>query len=209
MNLKITPYHFEELIKKSYSLDVIYLLKLIEQQFDVQPLCEGSMKIAALYQTLMRKGLISETDEKITTQGKELLQFIETKEATKIVKRKPATTEFEEWWKVYPGTDTFTHKGKKFTGNRGLRQNKDECRLRFDKILLEGEYTAAQLIEALEFDVLQKKENSVKTGTNRLTYMQNSLTYLNQRSYEPFIELIKDGAKVIEEAPKPAGGTDI
>lgn len=209
MNLKITPYHFEELIKKSYSLDVIYLLKLIEQQMDVQPLCEGSMKISALYQTLIRKGLISTTDEKITTEGIELLRFIETKEATKIIKRKPDTTQFEEWWKVYPGTDTFAHKGKKFTGNRGLRQNKDECRLRFDKILLEGEYTAAELIEALEFDVLQKKENSVKTGTNRLSYMQNSLTYLNQRSYEPFIELIKEGGKVIEEAPKPTGGTDI
>lgn len=208
MNLKITPYHFEELIKKSYSLDVIYLLKLIEQQMDVQPLCEGSMKIAALYQTLIRKGLISDSDEKITTQGKELLEFIETKEAAKIVKRKPATTEFEEWWKAYPGTDTFTHKGKKFTGSRSLRRDKDECRLRFDKILLEGEYTAAQLIEALEFDVLQKKENSVKTGTNRLAYMQSSNTYLNQRSYEPFIELIKEGGKV-EETDKPAGGTDI
>jgi hypothetical protein len=181
---------------------------LIEQKFDVQPLCEGSMKIAALYQTLIRKGIISNTDEKITTVGEELLKFIETKEATKIVKRKPATTEFEEWWKAYPGTDTFTHKGKKFTGARSLRQNKDECRLRFDKILLEGEYTAAQLIEALTFDVLQKKENSVKTGTNRLSYMQNSLTYLNQRSYEPFIELIKEGGKV-EETDKPVGGTDI
>ena len=166
------------------------------------------MKIAALYQTLIRKGLISDTDDKITTQGEELLKFMETKEATKIVKRKPATSEFEEWWKAYPGTDTFTHKGKKFSGNRGLRQNKDECRLRFDKILLEGEYTAAQLIEALEFDILQKKENSVKTSNNKLTYMQNSLTYLNQRSYEPFIELIKEGGKV-EEANKPVGGTDI
>lgn len=207
MNLKITPYHFEELIKKSYSLDVIYLLKLIKEQIDVQPLCEGSMKIAALYQTLIRKGLVSDSD-KITTQGEELLKFIESKEETKIVKRKPATSEFEEWWKVYPGTDTFTHSGKKFTGNRGLRQNKDECRLKFDKILLEGEYTAADLIAALKFDVEQKKENSVKLGTNKLTYMQNSLTYLNQRSYEPFIELIKEGAK-IDEAPKIVGGTDI
>lgn len=207
-NLKITPYHFEELIKKSYSLDVIYLLKLIEQKFDVQPLCEGSMKIAALYQTLIRKGLISNSDEKITTLGEELLQFMETKEATKIIKRKPATTEFEEWWKAYPGTDTFAHKSKKFTGTRALRQYRDECRLKFDKILLEGEYTAGQLIEALNFEVSQKKENSVKTGTNRLSYMQNSLTYLNQRSFEPFIELIKEGGKV-EETNKPEGGTDI
>jgi hypothetical protein len=207
MTLKITPHHFEELIKKGYSLDAIFLLKLIEEQLDIQPLCEGSMKIAALYQTLVRKGLISDND-KITTEGNQLLKFIETKEDTKILKRKPATTEFEEWWKAYPGTDTFAHKGKKFTGARSLRQNKEECRIKFDKILLEGEYTAAQLIEALNFDVLQKKENSVKTNSNKVTYMQNSLTYLNQRSFEPFIELIKEGA-VIEETFKPPDGTDI
>ena len=207
-NLKITPYHFEELIKKGYSLDVIYLLKLIEDQFDVQPLCEGSMKIAALYQTLIRKGLISNTDEKITTVGEELLKFMETKEATKIVKRKPATTEFEEWWKAFPGTDTFIHKGTKFEGTRSLRKDKDNCKIKFDKILLEGEYTAAELIAALNYDVLQKKENSVKQKSNKLTYLQNSLTYLNQRSYEPFIELVREG-QTVQEAPKPVGGTDI
>lgn len=208
MNLKLTPYHFEELIKKSYSLDLIFLLKLVEEQYDITSLKEASVKIAALHQSLVRKGLITESGDKLTTIGQELIKFIDTKEPKKIVKKKPATTEFEEWWKAYPGTDTFTHKGKKFTGARSLRQNKDECRLKFDKILLEGEYTAAELKEALEFDVLQKKESSVKSGTNRLTYMQNSLTYLNQRSYEPFIELIKEGNQV-EEAPKIVGGTDI
>jgi len=208
MNLKVTPYHFEELIKKSYSLDLIFLLKLIEEQFDIQPLCNNSMKIAALHQSLVRKGLITETEDKLTTLGIDLLKFIKSEESTKIIKKKPATTEFEEWWKEYPGTDIFTYKGKKFSGSRNLKRDRDECRLKFEKILLEGEYTAAQLTEALKFDVLQKKENSIKTGVNRLSYMQNSATYLNQRSYEPFIELIKEGVKV-DEAPKIVGGTDI
>lgn len=206
--MKVTPYHFEELIKKSYSLDLIFLLKLIEEQFDIQPLCNNSMKIAALHQSLVRKGLITETEDKLTTLGIDLLKFIKSEESTKIIKKKPATTEFEEWWKEYPGTDIFTYKGKKFSGSRNLKRDRDECRLKFEKILLEGEYTAAQLTEALKFDVLQKKENSIKTGVNRLSYMQNSATYLNQRSYEPFIELIKEGVKV-DEAPKIVGGTDI
>jgi hypothetical protein len=64
------------------------------------------------------------------------------------------------------------------------------------------------MIAALEYEVLQKKENSVKVKTNKLTYMQNSLTYLNQRSFEPFIELVKEGKKVVEE-PTITGGTDI
>jgi hypothetical protein len=96
----------------------------------------------------------------------------------------------------------------KFTGSRSLRQNKEDCKLKFNKILLEGDYTAAELIAALNYDVLQKKENSVKQRSNKLTYLQNSATYLNQRSFEPFIELIKEGVKV-EEAHKPIGGTDI
>ena len=207
MKLNLSPWHFEELIKKSYSLDHIFLLKLIEQQIDIQPLCDGSMKIAALLSGLIRKGLISEHDEKITTIGKELLIFIDSKEEKKIVKQKPATTEFNDWWLTYPGTDTFTHKNKTFSGSRTLRQNKDECRLKYDKILLEGEYTSSQLIEALKFDVLQKKEASLKENTNKLTYMQNSFTYLNQRSYEAFIELINAG--IIIKETRSNGSTDI
>jgi hypothetical protein len=38
--------------------------------------------------------------------------------------------------------------------------------------------------------------------------MQNSLTYLNQRSFEPFIELLKEGYTVEDKAPTN-GGTDI
>ena len=208
MNLSsVTLSHFEELIKKSYSLDVVFLLKTINEGISVIELCNSSAKICNMMQTLVRKGLITK-ENKLTTQGLDLLKFMESEQPIKIVKATPANVQFEEWWKAYPGTDTFTHKGKRFSGSRSLRQNKEECKIRFDKILLEGEYTVSQLIEALQFDVLQKKENSVKTGANKLTYMQNSLTYLNQRSFEPFIELIKEGAK-IDEAPKTAGGTDI
>lgn len=209
MKLSVTPQQFEELIKKGYNLDIIFLLKLIDEQYDVSPLCEGSMKIDSVYQSLIRKGLITKTDEKLTTIGKDLLVFLDTKMDTKIIRRKPATTDFEEWWKSYPGTDSFEHKGKTFKGTRALRLNKDDCRLKFDKILLEGEYTAAQLIAALNFEVTQKKETSITENANRLKFMQGSSVYLNQRSFEPFIELIRDGATVTEAKLKPTGGTDI
>jgi hypothetical protein len=207
MKLNVTLSHFEELIKKTYSLDLIFLLKMLEEGIDTTELCANSVRVCNLFQTLERKGLIG-TDQKLTLQGKELLSFMESEGEVKIAKKKAGPSEFEEWWKAYPGTDTFTHKGKRFTGSRSLRQNKDECRLRFEKILLEGEYTLADMLAALKFDVEQKKENSVKTGANKLTYMQNSLTYLNQRSFEPYIELVREGAQV-EEANKPTGGTDI
>ena len=209
MKLNVTPEQFEELIKRGYNLDVIFLLKLIDDRFDVSPLCDVSMKIGSVYHSLIRKGLITPDDEKITTLGRDLLDFMNTKSSGRIIKRKPASTDFEEWWKAYPGTDSFEYKGKKFTGTRAIRKGKDECRLKFDKIILEGEYTAAQLIAALEYEVLQKKEASVATNSNRMTFMQNSVTYLNQRAFEPYIELINDGAKVDVAPQKPTGGTDI
>ena len=209
MKLNVTPEQFEELIKRGYNLDVIFLLKLIDEQFDVSPLCDGSMKVASVYHSLVRKGLITPGDEKLTLVGRDLLEFMNSKSTGKIIRRKPPTTDFEEWWKTYPGTDSFEYKGKTFKGTRALRLYKDDCRLKFDKIMLEGEYTATQLIAALNYEIIQKKENSIATNSNRLTFMQGSSVYLNQRSFEPFIELINDGAKIEIAPQKPQGGTDI
>jgi hypothetical protein len=60
----------------------------------------------------------------------------------------------------------------------------------------------------MKYDVNLKKEASFKEKKNKLSFMQNSITYLNQRSYEPFIELIRAGA-VVKQSTKPVGGTDI
>ena len=208
MNIKVTPYHFEQLLKDGFTLDMIFLLKLIDEEFDIKTLAEGGPKTDMLCQTLRRKGLMSE-QFKITVLGRNLLEFMNSRAKTsKIVKKTQTFAEFERWWAAYPGTDIFTHKGKSFSGGRTLRVNKDECQLKLDSILAEGEYTIDQLIAALEYEVTQKKENSFKTGTNRLTYMQGSITYLNQRSFQNYIELINQGV-VIKEADEPIKGMDI
>ena len=209
MKLHITPEQFEELIKKSYSLDIIYLLTLIEAEYDIQPLYEDSMRISAIYQSLRRKGLIAEDENKLTTIGQDLLKFVQPDQTKrKFVKRKPQATAFEEWWKTYPGTDTFTYEGRKFRGTRALRKDKQACKIKFDAILLEGDYTAEQLIKALKYEIEQKVLMSMKTKQNRLTYMQNSLTYLNQRTYEAFVELIDEQGDD-HGTTAPSGSTDI
>jgi len=209
MKLHITPEQFEELIKKSYSLDIIYLLTLIEAEYDIQPLYEDSMRISAIYQSLRRKGLIAEDENKLTTIGQDLLKFVQPDQTKrKFVKRKPQATAFEEWWKTYPGTDTFTYEGRKFRGTRALRKDKQACKIKFDAIILEGDYTAEQLIKALKYEIEQKVLMSMKTKQNRLTYMQNSLTYLNQRTYEAFVELIDEQGDD-HGTTAPSGSTDI
>jgi hypothetical protein len=206
--MNITPYHFEEILKAGYSLDIIYFLKIVDEGYDVEKLCDDP-KLRVLCQTVRRKGLLSE-NFKITVIGKSVLGFLDEKGTPemKLVKKKQVSNDFDDWWKAYPGTDTFTHKGKEFSGTRSLRAKKDDCKAKLNSILAEGEYTIAELIAAIQYEVLQKKENSVKTKTNKLSYMQNSLTYLNQRTFEPFIELIREG-KIVKEETQVEGGTDI
>lgn len=191
------------------SLDQIFILNQLNNGNDVQSFCKESPKLEVLLHSLYRKGLITK-ELTITLSGTAILEFIEKEPDGITVQRRVKIPEdaFERWWKTYPGTDTFTHKTKKFTGTRSLRMRKEECRVKFEKIMAEGTYTLDELIVALEYEVTQKKNNSVKSGENKLTFMQNSLTYLNQRAFEPFIELIREGAR-IEEINNVSGGTDI
>ena len=209
MELKITPYHFEQIVKSGYTLDMVYFLKLIESGCDVKVLCELP-KIDILCQSVRRKGLVTE-NFKLTVIGKAIIGLLD-EEGTpelKLEKKKSDPDNFEKWWKAYPGTDTFTHKKQSFTGTRSMRVKKDDCKSKLNAILAEGEYNIEEMIAALEYEVLQKKENSIKSKSNKLTFMQNSLTYLNQRSFEPFIELIKSGAKIEESPKEPKGSVDI
>lgn len=207
MKLNISDKHFLEIIKEGYDLNGIFLLKLLHEGNEIDSLCREHEKIAAIKQFLIRKNLISE-EGKILPAGNELLLFLDTKISGKISKKVPTEDNgFNEWWSIYPGTNVFTYKNKTFSGDRTLRVKKDDCRLKFEKILAEGEYTSNDLIEALKAEIEAKKETSIKTGTNKLTYMQNSLTYLNQYSFSGFVELLKTQQQV--EQVTTINGIDI
>ncbi len=204
MELNITPHHFLELAKKAYSLDMIYMLTLLDKGYDIVPLLLNSVRIKNVYAGLIRKGLIYDS-HKVSVLGKNLLEFTATEEGIILAKKKSPIEIFDLWWKAYPGTDNFTYKGKTFKGDRTIRVNKQKCREKFEKIVNEGEYSGQLLIDAMVFNVVQKKEMSLKKRENKLTYMQNSLTYLNQRSFEPYIELIQSGM----ESEKSKRGNEI
>ena len=209
MNLCITFSHFKELYKNGYDVNMVFLLK-ISEEMDVIALCEDDVKLKTLLQGVIRKGLLTEQG-KLTLSGRSVIEMLDKEIIEKPLSRKAPdkTDDFERWWKAYPGTDTFAYKGKTFEGTRSLRTKKDDCKIKLTKILNEGEYTIDEMVAALEYEVVQKKENSVKAGENKLKYMQNSLTYLNQRTFEPFIELIKEGVKIIPSQSAPKGSVDI
>lgn len=207
MNLKVE--HFRSLIENGYSLDLVFLLKLFDGGYDLSKLREANKKIDVLVNTLMRKGLIDEA-LCVTKEGKALLDYVADENVAEFTLERKVLKEddFDKWWKAYPGTDTFVHKGKSFSGSRSMRVRKDDCKVRMNKILAEGEYTMDEMIAALELDVLQKKENSIKTNSNKLSYMQNSLTYLNQRSFEPYIELVRSN-QTVKESSTAVDATDV
>ena len=210
MKTSITLNQLSELLKRGYDYNQIILLKHIDEGIDVSEYVNSSLQMGAIYSSIKRKALILEKGDKLTTIGKELLIFCDSKDSLKLPKKVKNTTEFDEWWKEYPGTTNFMYKNKVFQGDRSLRVGKEECKTKFSKILIQGEYTASDLIEALKYEVIQKKESSLKTGTNKLTYMQNSLTYLNQLTFIPYVELIKEGNKIEISNNSPiTNGTDI
>ena len=44
MKLNVTPWHFDELMKKGYSLDIVYLLNLVKDKVDVENMGEFKSK---------------------------------------------------------------------------------------------------------------------------------------------------------------------
>jgi len=170
---------------------MIYLLTLLEQKSDIDPLLK-SARVANIVAGLLRKGLITD-ENKVTLLGKEILKFTDTPTDVPLVIKKTMSSSFDSWWKIYPKTDGFTHKGRTFPLTRNLIAGKVKAKGYWNKIINKGEFTAEDVIKATEFDVLQRKEMSIKKGTNQLTFMQNSATYLYNDSFEAFVEIVKSG----------------
>jgi hypothetical protein len=212
--LKFDINNLEEIITRGFSMDQIIILTWIQEE-TILDISSRGVKIQALYQSLIRKGLIDK--DKLTSLGEDLLMYFKTKDPTKLIKKRipvekhiDKSSDFDKWWSTWPKNDSFDYKEMHFEGDRGFKVNENMCRVKFAEILSEGDYTAEDLINTLKFDVLKKKEASIRERTNKLKFLQNSLTYLNQRTYNAYIEDVKAGAKIIETLkPSTGGGTDI
>jgi hypothetical protein len=185
-------------------LNHLFILECLNEGTDIQKHLNIA-KVKAWKQNLYRKSLITEAGE-VTTLGRELLTSLaipNSMSPREVIKKAVSTTDdaFDVWWKAYPATDTMIYLNKSFPGSRGLRQKKEECRKKFGDILLEGEYSAEDMVNALKTEIMMKMNQSVRDNENKMRYMQNTLTYLNQRTFENFIEISR-AAK-----GQPIGGT--
>lgn len=206
MKLTLSPGKFLNILQQGYSFDSVILLKMMGEGYDIP---KEEEKIALLLSSLKRKVLITE-EGKITEQGKQLLEFLDSKETKKFTKLKPDEKDsFSIWWDTYPAGATFIYRGKKFEGTRSFRVKRDNCRLKYNKILLEGEATPEELLEALKLQIHRIKEESYYTSKNTMKYLVNTERYFNDKQYSSFLKELREGTKVIEKEETIFNGVDI
>lgn len=173
---------FEELIKKGYSLDFIYLLQKIKDNESVE---SNSQRVVNLVTTLERKNLVYEG--KITDVGLALLESLQNSNK-KIVKKTVDSSEWEKFLKAFPPRNKFVWKGKSFAGDRGIRKNTKDGEAIFKKILLNEGYTCEQLQRAVIAEAINKMDLSVLQNMNKMQYFVNTESWLRQKQYLSWIE---------------------
>lgn len=141
-------------------------------------------------QTLLRKGLIDKNN-KLTLKGEELVKSINSTEEVQ-TKKLALYDGFEDWWEIYPATNGFTYKNVRFAGIQSKRIKKSDCKNEFAKLIVSG-FTKEQIIEATKVHIETAKELSYKhkLRENQLTFVPNSLRYLKEKCFEPYINLVQ------------------
>ena len=174
-------------MKELIPLDQIFLLQLSNEGYNLEDFKEK--KISILIRGMKLKGWLNDEGH-ITKAGKEVWDsMFLPEEEIELNKLQKHEDDFDKFWKKFPATDTVKTGSKILCrGSRSLKNDKDKCRIKFHQILSEGEYTAEEIIRALEYEVQLKIEKSLETRTNKMTYMKNSHAWLTQKAYEAFIE---------------------
>jgi len=149
-----------------------------------------------LFQALERKAFIF--NGALTQNGKDFLLSLEEdtkfnvssiKNEIKAIKEKNRI-DFDKWWhEIFPSTDNFEWKGKKFSGSRSLRIKKEVCKKYFQEMVKSGEFSADDINSGTENHVRNAMDQSLRSGENKVSYIANAERYLRERMFAPYIKL--------------------
>lgn len=136
-------------------------------------------------------------DNQITERGKDYYYSLITEntlgKSDKKISKDEINEAFDKWWGtrgtegIYPSTDFFIHEGKQFLGVQKKNIKKEDCKSEFRKIVLSGEYTSEEIIQGTSKHIETAKKDSIKKKTNQITFIGNSLRYLKERMFAPFV----------------------
>jgi hypothetical protein len=185
----LTIEQFAQVIELGVPLEALFVMECIIQGTN-PALHIKSQRLGGITQLLTRKNYLSK-DGQITPLGRKFYDTLrcggmELEIAVKEIKEQ-SNTSFEVWWKVFPASDGFEYMGQKFEKTRALRTGESVCRILFEKNATTTSYTAEQIIEATKTHIELVKRHSVKTKQNKLSFINNSQTYLRNRIYEAFV----------------------
>jgi hypothetical protein len=168
-------------------LDQIYLLQLANEGYNLEDFKEK--KITVLIRAMKLKGWLND-EGLITKAGQDVWNsMFLPEEELELNKLSKHLDDFEVWWNTFPANNGFEYKGKRFPVTRSMRIKKEDCRIKFHKIISEGNYTAIQLIQAIKVEVQARKDESIAKKSNQLSFMRSTLPYLNGSLYEGFIDV--------------------
>lgn len=183
-----------ELEKLHMSLDHLYEIErsYIDDSFKGIP--------ESILAKLVRKGFLT-MEGKITSTGKLFYEIISkpdfvssTSNIKKELKKIKGTQneQYLEWISLYPATASWvTTQGYNFSSSRKLRTNTPEAEQKYLAILNEKKYTHEDMKNVLLYQIALIQKESVLKEENKMEYMQGTIPYLNQRTFENYLEEMK------------------
>lgn len=162
----------------------LYLINIGEETIEFDPR-------GIDYINLEKKGLvkiIKDNNKSISIRGsgKELIEKVMNFKKVKTKNNSSNSVLFDEFWKLFPATD----KHSIYNKTRSLKSNRIGCKTKYFSYLKEG-VKHSDIIKALRYEIEDRKKTSGKD--NKLSYMKNSNTWLNQREFEIILETMDDG----------------
>ena len=149
------------------------------------------------YLDLENKGLIKAFNNQdnilsfhLREKGKLLIEnFIkqetETLQEVPEIKSYNIQDKFDEFWGLFPNSDEHGIYRK----TRILKGNKEIKKKKYNLFLSQG-IKHEDIIKALRYELKLRKDSNNKN--NNLTYMKNSLTWLNQKEFEIILETMSE-----------------
>ena len=167
----------EEVAKSNYTLEDVLVLIELEYSRRGKKFPYSSTK-KEQYVDLYKRGILTASTEgyKISVEGFQELRKIIGMTPLKL-ENSTVKKDFNEFWETYPISDGHGP----WLRTRGLKSNKINCEKVYSMAIRNGT-KHDDIIKALKWEIKDRKQNSIQS--NKMSFMKNSYTWLNQREYE-------------------------
>lgn len=114
-------------------------------------------------------------------------QYRPTREKKKNVEY---SEEFEKWWCTFPSSVNFQFKGRRFTGTRMLRDDKEKTFKAYEDVKKRISIDDEQMLHCLKVEIEMRKVASYEHRDpkyNDFQYMKASIAYLNSGRFKYYL----------------------